>query len=152
MYDAVVMETQNSKRASPTNSSLLVTQAKSSATTQKLHTARNPAGCEQQEQMKRWRKGRTALCELMAAGVLKPGCKVISVRGRTGHVSADLTAEGSIMYNRTEFLSPSRFAMTVLQWVNCPGWYHTVYKVSCHPEEWRTLDSLRSTCVRACVL
>ena len=91
--------------------------------------------------------------ELMAAGLLKPGRKVLSVRGRTGHVSADLTAEGSIVYNGTEFLSPTTFAKTVLQRTHCNGWALTVYKVSGHPVKWKTLDFLRSrcACVRACV-
>ena len=103
---------------------------------------------------KKRRKGRTGLRELMAAGLLKPGRKVLSVRGRTGHVSADLTAKGSIMYNGTEFLSPSAFAKATLQWSrssHCNGWALTVYKVSGHPEQWETLDFLRSRCVRACV-
>ena len=95
--------------------------------------------------------GRTALRELMAAGLLKPGRKVLSVRGRTGHVSADLTAKGSIVYNGTEFLSPTAFAKAALQWSQCNGWALTVYKVSGHPEQWEPLDSLRATCVYACV-
>ena len=88
---------------------------------------------------------------LTAAGVLKPGRKVLSVRGQTGHVSADLTAEGSIVYNGTEFLSPTAFAKAALQWSQCNGWALTVYKVSGHPEQWETLDFLRSRCVCVCV-
>ena len=102
---------------------------------------------------KKRRKGRTGLRELMAAGLLKPGRKVLSVRGRTGQVSADLTAEGLIVYNGTEFQSPTGFATAVLQRTTCDGWGHTVYKVSGHPEQWEPLDSLRATCVyaRVCV-
>ena len=99
------------------------------------------------------RKRYMGLRALTAAGVLKPGRKVLSVRGQTGHVSADLTAEGLIVYNGTEFQSPTGFATAVLQRTQCNGWWHTVYKVSGHPEQWEPLDSLRATCVyaRVCV-
>ena len=88
------------------------------------------------------------LHEFVAAGFLKPGRKVLSVRGQTGHVSADLTAKGLIVYNGTEFRSPTGFACAALQRTHINGWSHTVYKAS---GEWKTLDSLRPKCVYACV-
>ena len=97
------------------------------------------------------RKRHMGLREFVAAGFLKPGRKVLSVRGQTGHVLADLTAEGLIVYNGTEFRSPTGFASAALQRTICNGWRETVYKASGHPEKWKSLDSLRPKCVYACV-
>ena len=99
-------------------------------------------------------KGSKALCALMAAGVIEPGRGVISVRGRTGSVSADLTAKGLIIYKGSVFQSPSGFAKNALelgrrpgQPYKCNGWTNTLYRMPGSPVQWRTLDFLRPTCV-----
>ena len=83
-----------------------------------------------------------ALLDYMMKGILLPGIGVLTARGMENEVTADLTADGKIIFDGVTYTSPSAFARVPLRKSHCNGWANTMYAQPGNP--WKTLMTIRA--------
>ena len=88
------------------------------------------------------RTGKASLVDLVKAKVIAPGVGVISIRGKESETTADLTLEGTIIFNGRTFNSPSAFGKFGLERTRLSGWAYMMYRAE-GSSSWRPLVSIR---------